>query len=260
MESQQREEWSPYHQLTKYDTIFLVDDSSSMRDVADMGLTPWSNTIQVMTQCAELILKAGGRLKVHFLNSKASKEKIYSVQELRDLCSFSPYGDTPMYERLHQHLGTFLEAMRPLNFNERDAHPGLNLFMFTDGAPEKGFGDIEEVIVDTAKGLRDLGPGKRMLGIQFVQIGDYESVTRFFDYIDNDIKGKHGLAHDVGIRSASLTISLMTDMVVQIVDTVRYDPAATDEGIYTRIILGAIDKKQDRQGSASSNPTLWSRQ
>jgi hypothetical protein len=37
---------------------------------------------------------------------------------------------------------------------------------------------------------------------------------------------------------------------LQIVDTTLYDPATADEGIYKKIVLGAIDKRQDNKGSA----------
>lgn len=186
-----------YFQLTRYITVFLVDDSSSMEDVPECNITNWSDTTHALAECAALILGARGRLRVHFFNSPRSKENISGVDELRDLLRFRPRGDTPTYQRLKRHLDEFMEAFEPLNASQRESYPGLNLIIFTDGAPEGPFEDIEEVIVDTAKDLDRLRADKYKVGIQFVQIGTDESVTNFFGRIDDEIKGEHGLKRDV---------------------------------------------------------------
>ena len=186
-----------FFKLTRYITVFLVDDSSSMEDVPEYNISLWSDTTECLAQCAALILGARGRLKVHFFNSPRTKENISGVAELQELCRFTPRGDTPTYSRLKAHLDEFMEEFALLNAKQRATHPGLNLIIFTDGAPEDPFEDIEEVIVDTAKALDDLKADKYKVGIQFVQIGNDESVTNFFERIDNDIKGEHGLRRDV---------------------------------------------------------------
>ena len=186
-----------YFQLTRYVTVFLVDDSSSMEDMPEFSISSWSDTTHALAECAALILGARGRLKVHFFNSPKSKENISGVDELRELCRFRPRGDTPTYQRLKRHLDEFMEAFEPLNASQRESYPGLNLIIFTDGAPEGPFEDIEEVIVDTAKDLDRLRADKYKIGIQFVQIGNDDSVTSFFERIDNEIRGEHGLRRDV---------------------------------------------------------------
>ena len=186
-----------YYKLTRYMTVFLVDDSSSMEDIPEAGISLWSDMTHALCECASLILGARGRLKVHFFNSPKTKESISGVAELQDLCRFTPRGDTPTYERLMQHLDEFMETFKPLNAGQRAAYPGLNLIIFTDGAPEGPFEDIKEVIVDTAKELDGLRADKYKLGVQFVQIGNDESVTNFFNHIDDEIKGEHGLKRDV---------------------------------------------------------------
>ena len=205
IEPQQRGKELVYFKLIRYDTIFLVDDSTSMEDLAEdlagIRCTSWSDTVGVMTQCAELILSAGGRLKVRFFNSSRAEEKVSGIQELRNLCRFLLRGDTLTYERMKAHLDEFIEDVKPLNAKQRNDHPGLNLIIFTDGAPEDGFEDIEELVINTARKLNELDLHKYKLGIQFVQIGKDESVTKFFEYIDNDIKGEHGLGQDVCVST-----------------------------------------------------------
>lgn len=200
-----------YFQLTRYVTVFLVDDSTSMEDIPEFGISSWSDTIYALTECAKLILGARGKLKVHFFNSPKSKENISGVTELQDLCRFRPRGDTPTYQRLKRHLDEFMEAFEPLNASQREAYPGLNLVIFTDGAPEGPFEDIEEVIVDMAKDLDSLRADKYKVGIQFVQIGNDESVTNFFERVDNEIKGEHGLRRDVSAPSSHHVQTSQTD-------------------------------------------------
>lgn len=189
-----------FFMLTRYTTILLVDDSSSMEDIPEHGLFPWTETTGALAECAKLVLGAGGRLKIHFFNSNKSKENISGVDELRALCrEVVPRGDTPTYSRLKRHLDEFIEAFTPLNVEQREAYPGLNLLVFTDGAPEGRFDDIEEVIVETAEDLDAFRPrvDKYKVGIQFIQIGDDAGVRAFFNRIDNEIKGERKLKRDV---------------------------------------------------------------
>lgn len=187
-----------YFKLTRYTTIFLVDDSTSMEDIPEINQWPWKETTAAIADCAKLILGAGGRLKIHFFNSPKSRENVSGVEDVKKLCrEVIPRGDTPTYQRLKRHLDEFIDAFKPLSAKGREDYPGLNLIMFTDGAPEVPFADIEEIIVETAQDLDECRADKYKLGIQFVQIGDDEAVTKFFDRIDNEIKGEHHLRRDV---------------------------------------------------------------
>lgn len=75
-----------FFMLTRYTTVLLVDDFASMEDVPEHGLHPWKDTTEALIECAELILGAGGRLKIHFSNSPRPKENISGVEEIRTLC------------------------------------------------------------------------------------------------------------------------------------------------------------------------------
>lgn len=187
--------------LRRYNTILLVDDSSSMEDIPEFGLRPWTETTEALAKCAELILEAGGRLKVHFFNSKRRKDNIASVEELKTFCAeIDPVGRvTPTCQRLTEHLDDYVCALQQVNVGQHARFPGLNLLIFTDGAPEGRFKDIERVIVKTAKYLDNFRPTieKHKVGIQFVQIGNDEGVQTFFDRIDNEINGEHKLNRDV---------------------------------------------------------------
>ena len=199
-----------FFKLTRYTTIFLIDDSSSMENIPEHGIHSWSDTISALAECAKLILGAGGRVKVHFFNSPKVKENISGVQDLIDFCvGMTPQGDTPTYQKLKLHLDVFMEGFQQnLTVREREDYPGLNLVIFTDGAPEGRFDDIEDVIVETAHDLDTLRADKYKLGIQWVQIGNDKKVADFFDKIDDKIKGAHQLKRDVRIQPRNLVKSL----------------------------------------------------
>ena len=198
-----------FFKLTRYTTIFLIDDSSSMENIPEHGIHSWDETISALAKCAQLILGAGGRVKVHFFNSPKVKENISGVQDLIDFCSgMTPKGDTPTYQKLKLHLDVFMEGFQRLTVQQREDHPGLNLVIFTDGAPEGRFDDIEEVIVETAQDLDAMRADKYKLGIQWVQIGNDKKVADFFDKIDDKIKGAHQLRRDVRIQPRILDKSL----------------------------------------------------
>jgi len=187
-----------FYRLTRYTTVFLVDDSSSMEDIPEYNMFPWQETTNALAACAKLVLGAGGKLEVHFFNSPKVKEDISGVQDLIDFSSgVTPKGDTPTYQKLKYHLEEFMEGYKPLNIRQREGYPGLNLVIFTDGAPEGRSDDIEEVIVDTAQDLDQMRADKYKVGIQWVPIGDDKKVTEFFDKIDDKIKGAHKLKRDV---------------------------------------------------------------
>ena len=198
-----------FFKLTRYTTIFLIDDSSSMENIPEHGIHSWRDTISALAECAKLILGAGGRVKVHFFNSPKVKENISGVQDLIDFCvGMTPQGDTPTYQKLKLHLDVFMEGFQRLTVQQREDYPGLNLVIFTDGAPEGRFDDIEEVIVETAQDLDKMRADKYKLGIQWVQIGNDKKVADFFDKIDDNIKGAHQLRRDVRIQPRILVKSL----------------------------------------------------
>ena len=154
---------------------------------------PWTETTRALAECADIVLSANGRLKIHFFSSETSEDNILSIDELRKLCSgVVPRGDTTIYTRLQHQLKGFVEAFRPLTVAQREEYPGLNIIVFTAGAPERQFDALEEVIVENAKDLDVFSPrfARSKVGIHFIQIGDYKGFKAFVDRVDmvNDIR------------------------------------------------------------------------
>jgi len=92
-----------------------------------------------------------------------------------------------------------MEGFRPLTVRQREDSSGLNIVIFTDGAPEGRFDPIEEVIVETAQVLDGMRADKYELGIQWVKIDNDRKFAEFSNKIDDKINGTHKLKRDVCI-------------------------------------------------------------
>ena len=66
----------------------------------------------------------------------------------------------PTYQRLKRHLAESMEIFEPLNDNQREAPPRLDLIIFADEIPEGPFENTEEAIVGTAGDLNRLRANK----------------------------------------------------------------------------------------------------
>ncbi|MCJ1428570.1 hypothetical protein MMC29_006480 [Sticta canariensis] len=224
--------------LRKYTTIFLVDDSYSMRDIPQYGLMPWTETTRALAECADIVPSANGRLKIHFFSSETSENNISSVDELRKLCSaVVPRGYTTIYLLLQRQLNGFVEAFRPLTVAQGEEYPGLNIIVFTAGAPEMQFYALEEVIVGNAQHLDVFSPrfDRSKVGIHFIQIGDYAGFKAFVDRVD--------------------MVNGIRNLRWEIINTTRYNPRTVTETTYRKTVLGAIEKGRNHKTSVDELPS-----
>ena len=92
-------------------------------------------------------------------------------------------------------------------------HKRYNLIILTDGEPDPeynpeqdpkdptkpAFNLIRQKIVDYARKLDhdDVDAEPNQVGIQFCQIGKDEDAKKFFEFLDNRLKGKENLGRDV---------------------------------------------------------------
>ncbi|TFK55409.1 hypothetical protein OE88DRAFT_1651714 [Heliocybe sulcata] len=217
--------------LKKYNTVFIVDDSSSMEGKL------WMEARSVLANLAHVAQKYDvDGIDVCFLNSKSRGEKLKgsaSVQRLFD--TMRPYGATPIGERLELLLLDYLEKLEKAKdqheqTGDRAALTGIkpvNYIVITDGAATD---DVEGPIVDAARRLDARHFPLNQVGIQFVQIGNFRQATRFLDELDDTLSAANGVR----------------DMV----DTTPYKGELTVERL-TKILLGGINRRVDRKGGLS---------
>ena len=179
-----------FGKLRSYDTVFLVDDSDSM-----FGRR-WETTQHVLAKIASIaVLHDKNGVDIRFFNEHLEDEERLqldsAVKVMNVFAKVEPYGSTPTADVLERELKDYVYEYR----NNRH-RKGLNLIILTDGEPDPGQ-DVEGVIVDFAKRLKELEAPLRHVGIQFVQIGGDKEAADFLAMLDNDLKEKHGLDRDV---------------------------------------------------------------
>ncbi|RHZ59022.1 uncharacterized protein CDV56_103402 [Aspergillus thermomutatus] len=236
---------SPYAFLREFDTIFVVDDSSSM-----LG-SRWKEAEEALAAIAPICTRYDqDGIDIYFLNhrrdatatSTGAYHNITTAADVQEIFnSVRPRGPTPYGKRLLQILNPYLRRVEKMaaatdeDGNLRDPAKfvkPLNIIAITDGVFTD---DAESVIVDVAKRLD--GPRCRavpwQVGIQFFQIGDDEGARRYLEDLDDDL-GK--MAKEDNLRD--------------IVDTVPWrghrGQTLNAEGIL-KCTMGAVHKKYDKR-------------
>ncbi|KAJ7799569.1 hypothetical protein B0H14DRAFT_2902716 [Mycena olivaceomarginata] len=224
-------------QLTRYDTVILVDDSGSMTTAVRKNKTRWNEAgeaLATLAETAQLYDKDG--IDIYFLNNKTEAHNIKSSSEVQALFdTVKPAGATPTGERLDQILKPHLLILEdaqikpdgtPIDTNSGQIIKAINFIVITDGASTD---DPKYTIIDAATRLKDLrNLSLTQIGIQFVQIGNDPGATRALQELDDD------LAKDKNIRD--------------IVDTTPYSMLnpLTSDGLI-KVLLGGINRRYDAQ-------------
>ncbi|KAK2873513.1 hypothetical protein FQN49_002291 [Arthroderma sp. PD_2] len=222
--------------LSQFDTVFLIDDSASMRGAN------WHATESALAKIAPICTaqdKDG--VEIYFLNHRSgspsgSYSNIKDTGHVREVfTTVAPRGGTPTGARLMQILKPYLkklgEASKSKKSDERDqAIRPLNIIVITDGVPTD---DVESVIVMAAKELDRFNAVPWQVGIQFFQVGDDPEAADDLRELDDALAGQHNIR----------------DMV----DTVPWDRTQaggglTAEGVL-KVVLGAVHKKYDRRNA-----------
>lgn len=223
--------------LRKYNTVIVVDDSSSMAG------RRWSDTRAAL---AELASTAAGYdldgVDIHFLNSEAVGRNIKDAASVERLfAAAEPEGITPTGEKLEILLLDYILQIEEAQDQDKAAGGGagvgpalkaikpLNLVILTDGEPSD---DPESVIVMAAKRLDARHFPLSQVGISFVQIGDDARAAEALKELDENLSGTHGIR----------------DMV----DTTPYSPGSSQQDAHgiAKMLLGGINRRVDKKGAA----------
>ena len=211
--------------LREYDTVFLVDDSSSMQTARRWELV--QRILAVSTEIAAHYDPNGIDIRF-FNNSTASAKEIRNPVTARAMVQqVTPYGRTPTLRRMTELLRSYIRRFR--DNQDTENFPKYNLIILTDGEPDKAFeepGDISNAedakkntaanrkirkeIVSIAKELDKMNALDEQVGIQFCQIGNDAGVTRFFDFLDNSLRREHNV-RDVSMLNRSITYGSSTN-------------------------------------------------
>ncbi|WWD04534.1 hypothetical protein V865_002604 [Kwoniella europaea PYCC6329] len=218
--------------LKDFDTVFLVDDSTSMAGER------WSEASQALMEVAEIAARYDENgVDIYFLNSKRVGKELKAAHEVEDLFrGLEPKGATPTGMRLESILREYMARLErsqttsPMSNGSGSSDVSvkpMNLIVVTDGAPTD---DPESVIISTAKRLDRGEYPLSQVGIQFLQIGNDSEAREALQELDDGLSAAHG--------------------VRDIVDTVLYNGEDMSAGLIIKTLLGGINRRLDRRSSA----------
>ncbi|KAF9266189.1 hypothetical protein L218DRAFT_897162 [Marasmius fiardii PR-910] len=213
--------------LKKYDTVIIVDDSSSM--IGDR----WSEAARALSKLASMAGKfdADG-IDIYFLNDEKVGEGMRTQAAVDRLFKeVRPKGVTPIGERLETLLRDYLSRLEAAHDSGSTVAiqkiKPVNYIIITDGAPTD---DPESVIVQAARRLDAKHFPVTQVGIQFVQIGKSASAARYLQELDDNLVSKHQLQRDI-------------------VDTTKYFGSQLSADALVKILLGGINRRVDNDGT-----------
>lgn len=224
---------SPFAFLAQFDTIFLIDDSGSMRG------KNWQETSDALSAISPIITEqdADG-LDIYFLNHRHDRNRnemggfynVTSPASVHEIFqSVNPKGGTPTGSRLNDILKKYISNLADVigKKNQENLIKPLNIIVITDGAASD---DVESTIVSAARKLDKMGAEPWQVGIQFFQVGQDRAAAQDLQELDDGLAGEHGIR----------------DMV----DTVPWNgiggSALTADGIM-KVTMGAINRRLDRK-------------
>ncbi|OAA78423.1 von Willebrand factor, type A [Akanthomyces lecanii RCEF 1005] len=227
--------------LCDFDTVFLIDDSASMRlDASPTARgSRWDEVAEVLRAVAPICAaRDDDGLDVYFLNHRSPSSRVappgkapggyYNIRDAaavtRMFGATRPDGYTPTGKRLEEILDAYLKRLEAAPSPK--SVKSMNVIVITDGDPTD---DPAGVLIEAARHLNQLNAGASQLGVQFFQVG-------------RDARAKEALQElDDGLSKHSGR---------DIVDAVTWDntsrggPGLTAEGVL-KVVLGAVSRRLD---------------
>ncbi|KAJ7739508.1 hypothetical protein B0H16DRAFT_1538905 [Mycena metata] len=234
--------------LRRYDTVILVDDSSSMSlPGSKKAVSRWDEAGQALAALAQVVqgYDADG-IDIHFLNAR--KKDTLNMKSSTDVQalfnSVEPYGATPTGHRLENLLKPYLRKLERARIDDegtpwhkitREAIKPVNFIVITDG---EATDDPKTCIVDAGTRLKAMSNlSLTQLGIQFVQVGNDSKASKALKELDD------GLTKAGNIRD--------------IVDTTPYSKLSpvTADGLI-KVLLGGINRRIDEEKNTKKKAWL----
>ncbi len=213
----------PFAFLGDFDTVFLIDDSSSM--VGDS----WGEVMSALEAIVPVCTKydADG-IDIYFLNKNDSRKfhNITTPDAVKQIFqNVEPSGSTNTGNRLDAIMKPHLDQLEKCKKRGVIFPRPLNIIVITDGAPTD---DPEAVIVEAAKRLDAAEAPAWQIGIQFFQVGGNTAAGQSLVNLDDNLKKKH----------------LIRDMV----DTLPWEPErALNSDFILKAVTGAVIRRHDRR-------------
>ncbi|OTB13047.1 hypothetical protein K445DRAFT_14332 [Daldinia sp. EC12] len=232
-----------YAFLREFNTIFLIDDSLSMK--VDRR---WAETQAAVAAIVPICVERDeDGIDVYFLNHKTSDRgdpsrgaagtgyrSLRDPKLVTDLFSIvRPSQATPTGTRLDHILRAYLAhydaSVRSSGGDVYSVRP-INIIVITDGQPTD---EPSEIIAAAARRLDAIGAPPHQVGVQFFQVGRDPSATRALRDLDDE------LCRRESIRD-------MVDAATFNAAGPANAPSLSADGIL-KVVLGAVKRKLDRK-------------
>ncbi|PKS12194.1 hypothetical protein jhhlp_001493 [Lomentospora prolificans] len=229
----------PYAFLSTFDTVFVIDDSGSMRGRSWREVREALRTITPI--CAD---HDSDGIDIYFLNhksklaadAKAGKaaggyrgfKNPSAVEALFE--SIQPFGGTPTGTRLQNIIKPYIQLLEA-NKDEMESVKPVNIIVITDGVPSD---DVEGVLLSTAKKLDKIDAPPYQVGVQFFQVGNEPGARDALKELDDGLT------------------EMMGGDVRDMVDTVTWSGQSGQVQTLTgdailKVVLGAVVRRLDRR-------------
>ncbi|OTB03510.1 hypothetical protein M426DRAFT_321665 [Hypoxylon sp. CI-4A] len=231
-----------YAFLKEFNTIFLIDDSLSMK-----AENRWSETQKAVSAILPICMEHDeDGIDVYFLNHRTNDRGdpsrgavgtgyrgVRDVRVVQNMFNFvKPSLATPTGLRLDHILRAYLQHYEALARCTGDVYcvRPINIIVITDGQPTDEPG---EIIAQAARRLDEMCAPPHQIGVQFFQVGRDPAATLALRELDDELCRKERIRDMVD--TATFNSSNKADQ-----------PTLTADGIL-KVVLGAVKRKLDRK-------------
>lgn len=193
----------PYGFLNDFDTVFLIDDSGSMRGKL------WKE-VEAALQVIVPICTARDvdGVDFYFLNNEddwrfrnvTNPDVVAQIFQ-----SVRPYALTPTGQRLNDVMRPYINTLQTCQAKGAELPKPLNIIVITDGRPSD---KPEDCIVQAARMLDALDAPAWQIGIQFFQVGGDKDAANSLMELDDGLKDRYG------IRDMVDTVPFKADLIL----------------------------------------------
>ncbi|KAI1417979.1 hypothetical protein F5Y13DRAFT_34089 [Hypoxylon sp. FL1857] len=232
-----------YAFLKEFNTIFLIDDSLSMK-----AENRWAETQKAVSAILPICMEHDeDGIDVYFLNHRTDDRGeaergavgtgyrgVRDVRVVQNMFKFvKPSLATPTGLRLDHILRAYLknyEALVCRTGGDVYCVRPINIIVITDGQPTDEPG---EIIAQAARRLDELQAPPHQIGIQFFQVGRDPTATQALQELDDELCRRESIRDMVD--TATFNGANKADQ-----------PTLTADGIL-KVVLGAVKRKLDRK-------------
>lgn len=213
----------PYEFLASFDTIFVIDDSTSMTGRS------WNETAEALKLIAPICATYDSDgIDIYFLNSPDSKyyKNVTDAATVTEIFqSVRPNGATPTGQKLQKILMPYVKEYE----KKPDSLKPINVIVITDGVPTD---DVESPLIQVAKKLDKCDAPAWQVGVQFFQVGNDPRAREHLKGLDDNMRDISGIKD-------------LRDMI----DTVAFQSERGEPLSHTgvlKVVCGSINRRLDR--------------